>query len=63
MKNPSGEEMRKNAENCGELAAEAKDTPGRKRYQRMQEAWESLADTQDWLDGKNKKPNGSRAEN
>jgi hypothetical protein len=62
MKNPTGDEMRKNAENCGELASEAKDTPGRKRYQRMQAAWKSLANTQDWLDGKQKRSDGSKAE-
>ena len=54
MKSASGKEMRKHAENCGELASEAKDIPGRKRYQRMQAAWTSLANTQDWLDGKKK---------
>lgn len=52
MKIPTSKEMRENAQNCGDLADEAKGTPERKRYERIQEAWTSLAETQDWLDGK-----------
>jgi hypothetical protein len=54
MDNSTGKEMRKNAQNCGELAEEATEAPARKRYRRMEAAWKSLADTQDWLDGKAK---------
>ncbi|WP_157043714.1 hypothetical protein [Nitrobacter hamburgensis] len=46
------EEYRENARNCGELAAEAKDLPSKKRYKRMQDAWLALAEEQDWLEGK-----------
>ena len=41
----------KNAENCIELAEQAKDKPARARYRRMAEAWLSLANEQEWLDG------------
>jgi hypothetical protein len=47
----TGDELRKHAENCDDLAENAKDEPSRKRYRRMKRAWEDLAKTQDWLDG------------
>jgi hypothetical protein len=40
-----------NAENCVELAENAKDAPTRARYKRMAEAWFALAKEQEWLDG------------
>jgi hypothetical protein len=40
------------AENCAELAANAKDERARRRYERMEKAWKDLAKTQAWLDGK-----------
>jgi hypothetical protein len=40
-----------NAENCAQLAEGASDRPTRLRYQRMEAAWRSLAEEQDWLDG------------
>ena len=46
------DECRENARNCGELAAEAKDSPSKKRFRRMQDAWLALAEEQDWLDGR-----------
>ena len=42
---------RQNAENCAYLAEEALSEPTRQRYKRMEAAWRSLADEQDWLDG------------
>ena len=42
------QELKQNAENCADLAAEAKD---KRRYERMEEAWSALAKTQAWLDG------------
>jgi len=42
---------RQNAENCAYLAEGARDEPTRQRYKRMEAAWSSLADEQDWLDG------------
>jgi hypothetical protein len=48
---PTPEELRKNAENCAELAAHAADEPNQKRLKRMEKAWESLAETQEWLEG------------
>jgi hypothetical protein len=42
---------RQNAENCAYLAEEAPNEPTRQRYKRMEAAWRSLADEQDWLDG------------
>ena len=44
-------QLRENAENCAELAAQAPDKPNKARYKRMEKAWESLAETQEWLDG------------
>jgi hypothetical protein len=46
------DEYRENARNCSELAAEAKDSPSKNRYKRMQDAWLALAEEQDWLEGK-----------
>ena len=42
---------RQNAANCRHLAEEAKDEISRKRFTRMAEAWEALAEEQGWLDG------------
>ena len=47
-----GDELRRNAEECAELARGAKDEPSRKRYRRIRKAWQDMARTQDWLDGK-----------
>ena len=44
---------KENAENCAQLA-EAEpcpDTPAYKRFKRMEAAWRSLAEEQEWLDG------------
>jgi hypothetical protein len=43
--------FRENAENCQRLAERAHDHPTYLRYKRMEDAWLSLADQQDWLDG------------
>ena len=40
-----------NAENCAQLAEQAKDEPTHNRYKRMEAAWRALAAEQDWLDG------------
>jgi hypothetical protein len=48
----TGEQLRNNAKNCAVLADEAKNEADRKRYQRIEQAWLTLAETQDWLDGK-----------
>lgn len=45
------DDLRKNAENCVALAEAADSDPKKKRYARMATAWNSLADTQAWLDG------------
>jgi hypothetical protein len=44
-------EYRRNADNCAQLAIEAKDEPTRNRFKRMEAAWRALAEEQDWLDG------------
>lgn len=41
---------RENSDNCRKLAEDALDEPQRKRYLRMSEAWQALAEEQDWLD-------------
>jgi hypothetical protein len=43
--------FRENAENCQRLAEKAPDHPSYLRYKRMEDAWRSLSDEQDWLDG------------
>jgi hypothetical protein len=43
--------MRKNAENCLQLAERAEGEPAFRRYSRMARAWLALATEQDWLDG------------
>jgi hypothetical protein len=43
--------MRTNAESCLALAQNAANEPARKRFLRMAEAWKTLADNKDWLDG------------
>lgn len=47
----SSKEMRKNAENCEEKAEQAVTRPDQERFSRMAKSWNSLADTQAWLDG------------
>jgi hypothetical protein len=49
---PTPEELRKNAENCAELAADATTEPNKKRLKRMEQAWVSLAETEEWLEGR-----------
>jgi hypothetical protein len=45
------DKFRENAANCALLAQQAKHGAARIRYKRMETAWLSLADEQDWLDG------------
>lgn len=45
------DKFRENAANCALLARQAKHGAARIRYKRMETAWLSLADEQDWLDG------------
>jgi hypothetical protein len=50
--------LRKNAENCAELADAADSVQKKKRYERMARSWNHLAETQSWLDGEStKNPN------
>jgi hypothetical protein len=44
------EYYRQHAENCRNLAEEAKDEVSRKRFMRMAEAWQALAEAQRWID-------------
>jgi hypothetical protein len=46
------DKYRENAANCALLAQQAKHGPAKIRYKRMESAWLSLADEQDWLDGR-----------
>jgi hypothetical protein len=43
------------------LAEGASNEPARQRYKRMEAAWRSLADEQDWLDGE-RSPDGKSDE-
>ncbi len=48
---PTAKRLRKNAENCAEMADEAADEASRRRYQRMEQTYLRLAETEEWLDG------------
>jgi hypothetical protein len=48
--------FRENAQNCLQLAQNAKDEPSFQRYRRMADAWQALAKEQDWLDGGSETP-------
>jgi hypothetical protein len=50
--------FRDNADNCAQLAESATNEPAFHRYKRMEAAWRSLADEQDWLDGEVSPTNG-----
>ena len=45
------EELRHRAENCTELAQDAKSGPDKKRFERMADGWKTVANNQSWLDG------------
>lgn len=55
MTDSKAKTMRQNAENCSEMAQEAKTRAEKARFSRMEAAWKELARTQDWLDGKDAK--------
>jgi hypothetical protein len=44
-------QLRDNAEHCALLAALTPDEPNKNWFKRIQKAWESLAETQEWLEG------------
>lgn len=44
-------EFRKNANACTEIADAQQSGPKKKRFERLAEGWNDLADQQDWLDG------------
>ena len=47
----SSDELKKFAQNCTDLADTAHSEPNKKRFERMAEAWNDLAQSQAWLDG------------
>jgi cell wall assembly regulator SMI1 len=47
----NSDELRKFAQNCTDLADTAHGEPNKKRFERMAEAWNDLAQSQAWLDG------------
>lgn len=51
-KDGKADEMRRNADNCAEMAHESRTRADKARFRRMESAWNDLAETQDWLDGK-----------
>jgi len=52
--------MRRNAKSCLSLAENAANEPAQKRFMRMADAWKTLADNQDWLDGVDRPNDGPR---
>ena len=49
----NSDELKKFAQNCTDLADTAHSGPNKKRFERMAEAWNDLAQSQAWLDGEN----------
>jgi hypothetical protein len=49
-------ELKKIADNCAEIAQAAKDEPKKKRFERLAEGWQNLAQSQAWLDGETDDP-------
>ena len=47
----NAETMRQNSRSCLALAQSAANEPAKKRFLRMADAWKTLADNKDWLDG------------
>jgi hypothetical protein len=47
----NAETMRRNAFHCRARAETLKDEAARLKYLQMADAWNSLADNKDWLDG------------
>jgi hypothetical protein len=43
--------LRHRARQCEDLALEAKDKPTRLRFEHLAEGWNSVSQTQSWLDG------------
>jgi hypothetical protein len=52
----SSDELKKFAQNCTDLADAAHSEPNKKRFERMAEAWNDLAQSQAWLDGEQPGP-------
>jgi hypothetical protein len=50
------DKMKKIAENCVDMAEAAKDSPKKKRLERLADGWNSLAQNQAWLDGEPNDP-------
>lgn len=48
------DDMRRNAENCAEMAQDSKIRADKARFKRMEGAWSDLAKTQDWLEGRSR---------
>jgi hypothetical protein len=53
------QELRQNAEKCAEIAQAANSDPKKKRFERMAEEWDTLAENQAWLDGEGE-PSGQQ---
>ena len=48
---PNAKRLRENAENCAEMAENTGDDACRRRYQRMEQTYLRLAETDEWLEG------------
>ncbi len=48
---PLADVLRHRAQQCEDMALEAKDAPTRFRFERLAEGWKSVSRTQRWLDG------------
>jgi hypothetical protein len=50
----SSKVLREYAENCAEIAQWTTNRPIKKRFERLSEGWNSVAEAQAWLDGEKK---------
>jgi hypothetical protein len=50
------DELKKIADNCADMAQAAKDLPKKNRLERLADGWNTLAQSQAWLDGETDDP-------
>jgi hypothetical protein len=49
---PNAKRLKEIAESCADMAESAENDASRRRYQRMEQSYLRLAETEEWLDGR-----------